>query len=161
MWHSVNRILNIYLVKLIAEPPKCSESVEFLFLTSGVLLQCVQILTIELLKRGFQNLFSHFLRINIWTYFILGEADKQKTKGKKKQWWRPWVDHVSSRFSQSSYNFINSNPYILDQNSGVPVTRVFHAWFDACDLIGGAEGRNTVISVGLWARLMESSRAVS
>ena len=64
-------------------------------------------------------------------------------------------------FSRSSYDFIDSNPYILDQNSGVPVTYVFHAWFDACDLIGGAEGRNTVISVGLWARLMESSRAVS
>uniref|UniRef100_A0A8C9E904 Piezo type mechanosensitive ion channel component 2 n=1 Tax=Phocoena sinus TaxID=42100 RepID=A0A8C9E904_PHOSS len=24
------------------------------------------------------------------------EADKQKAKGKKKQWWRPWVDHASS-----------------------------------------------------------------
>ncbi|KAL4682542.1 hypothetical protein H8959_002097, partial [Pygathrix nigripes] len=23
------------------------------------------------------------------------EADKQKAKGKKKQWWRPWVDHAS------------------------------------------------------------------
>ena len=64
-------------------------------------------------------------------------------------------------FSRSSYDFIDSNPYILDQNSGVPVTYVFHAWFDACDLIGGAEGRNTVISVGLWAWQMESSRAVS
>ena len=64
-------------------------------------------------------------------------------------------------FSRSSSDFINSNPYILDQNSGVPVTRVFHAWFDACDLIGGAEGRNTVIFVGLWAWPKESSRAVS
>lgn len=98
-------------------------------------------LTIELLKRGFQNLFSHFIRINIWTYFILGEADKQKAKGKKKQWWRPWVDHASSRFSWSSYNLINSNPYILDQNSGVPVTHVFHTWFDPCDLIGGRSVR--------------------
>lgn len=94
-------------------------------------------MTIELLKRGFQILFSHFTRINIWTYFILGEADKQKAKGKKKQWWRPWVDHASSRFSRSSYNFIDSNPYILDQNSGIPMTCVFHAWFDPCDLIGG------------------------
>ena len=41
MWHSVNRILNTYLVELIAEPRKCSESIEFLFLNSGVLLQCV------------------------------------------------------------------------------------------------------------------------
>ena len=64
-------------------------------------------------------------------------------------------------FSRSSYDFIDSNPYILDQNSGVPVTCVFHAWFDAYDLIGGAKGRNTVISVGLWAWQMESSRAVS
>ncbi|KAB0364119.1 hypothetical protein FD754_008275, partial [Muntiacus muntjak] len=40
----------------------------------------------------------------------------------------------------SSYDFIDSNPYILDQNSGVPMTCVFHAWFDACDLIGGAGG---------------------
>uniref|UniRef100_A0A8C6AHE8 Piezo type mechanosensitive ion channel component 2 n=1 Tax=Monodon monoceros TaxID=40151 RepID=A0A8C6AHE8_MONMO len=36
------------------------------------------------------------------------EADKQKAKGKKKQWWRPWVDHASS----------------------VPMTCVSHAWFD-------------------------------
>lgn len=94
-------------------------------------------------KAWFSKLFSHFLRINIWTYFILGEADKQKAKGKKKQWWRPWVDHASSRFSRSSYDFIDSNPYILDQNSGVPMTCVFHAWFDPCDLIGGQ-------SVGKW-----------
>lgn len=44
-----------------------------------------------------------FCKINVWTYFILGEADKEKAKGKKKLWWRPWVDHASSRFSQSFY----------------------------------------------------------
>jgi hypothetical protein len=40
------------------------------------------------------------MRINIWTYFILGEAENQKAKGKKKkkQWWWPWVDHASNRF---------------------------------------------------------------
>jgi hypothetical protein len=64
-------------------------------------------LSIELLKSGFQILFGHFMRINIWTYFILGEAEKQKAKGKKKQWWRPWVDHASSRFFRSSSNLID------------------------------------------------------
>lgn len=48
-----------------------------------------------------------FCKINIWTYFILGEADKEKAKGKKKLWWRPWVDHASSRFSQSSYKYVD------------------------------------------------------
>uniref|UniRef100_A0A663EX02 Piezo type mechanosensitive ion channel component 2 n=1 Tax=Aquila chrysaetos chrysaetos TaxID=223781 RepID=A0A663EX02_AQUCH len=36
-----------------------------------------------------------------------GEADKEKAKGKKKLWWRPWVDHASSRFSQSSYKYVD------------------------------------------------------
>lgn len=33
------------------------------------------------------------------------EADKQKTKGKKKQWWRPWVDHASMVRSGDYYLF--------------------------------------------------------
>uniref|UniRef100_A0A8C3XYR5 Piezo type mechanosensitive ion channel component 2 n=1 Tax=Catharus ustulatus TaxID=91951 RepID=A0A8C3XYR5_CATUS len=36
-----------------------------------------------------------------------GDADKEKAKGKKKLWWRPWVDHASSRFSQSSYKYMD------------------------------------------------------
>ncbi|XP_007433600.1 piezo-type mechanosensitive ion channel component 2 isoform X1 [Python bivittatus] len=34
-----------------------------------------------------------------------GEADKEKTKGKKKQWWRPWVDHASMVRSGDYYLF--------------------------------------------------------
>ncbi|XP_049757138.1 piezo-type mechanosensitive ion channel component 2 isoform X6 [Elephas maximus indicus] len=33
------------------------------------------------------------------------EADKQKAKGKKKQWWRPWVDHASMVRSGDYYLF--------------------------------------------------------
>ncbi|XP_013907037.1 PREDICTED: piezo-type mechanosensitive ion channel component 2, partial [Thamnophis sirtalis] len=33
------------------------------------------------------------------------EADKEKTKGKKKQWWRPWVDHASMVRSGDYYLF--------------------------------------------------------
>ncbi|XP_006868752.1 PREDICTED: piezo-type mechanosensitive ion channel component 2 [Chrysochloris asiatica] len=33
------------------------------------------------------------------------EADKQKAKGKKKQWWRPWVDHASMVRSGNYYLF--------------------------------------------------------
>ncbi|XP_063307643.1 piezo-type mechanosensitive ion channel component 2 [Pelobates fuscus] len=34
-----------------------------------------------------------------------GEADKEKAKGKKKQWWRPWVDHASMVRSGDYYLF--------------------------------------------------------
>ncbi|XP_074843559.1 piezo-type mechanosensitive ion channel component 2 isoform X1 [Carettochelys insculpta] len=34
-----------------------------------------------------------------------GEADKEKTKGKKKLWWRPWVDHASMVRSGDYYLF--------------------------------------------------------
>ncbi|KAM9308007.1 piezo-type mechanosensitive ion channel component 2 [Gastrophryne carolinensis] len=34
-----------------------------------------------------------------------GEADKGKVKGKKKQWWRPWVDHASMVRSGDYYLF--------------------------------------------------------
>uniref|UniRef100_A0A8C5KLQ4 Piezo-type mechanosensitive ion channel component 2 n=1 Tax=Jaculus jaculus TaxID=51337 RepID=A0A8C5KLQ4_JACJA len=33
------------------------------------------------------------------------EAEKQKAKGKKKQWWRPWVDHASMVRSGDYYLF--------------------------------------------------------
>uniref|UniRef100_A0A8D2JJU6 Piezo type mechanosensitive ion channel component 2 n=1 Tax=Sciurus vulgaris TaxID=55149 RepID=A0A8D2JJU6_SCIVU len=33
------------------------------------------------------------------------EADKQKAKGKKRQWWRPWVDHASMVRSGDYYLF--------------------------------------------------------
>ncbi|XP_064299092.1 piezo-type mechanosensitive ion channel component 2 isoform X6 [Phalacrocorax carbo] len=34
-----------------------------------------------------------------------GEADKEKAKGKKKLWWRPWVDHASMVRSGNYYLF--------------------------------------------------------
>ncbi|XP_069072569.1 piezo-type mechanosensitive ion channel component 2 isoform X3 [Pleurodeles waltl] len=34
-----------------------------------------------------------------------GEAEKEKTKGKKKLWWRPWVDHASMVRSGDYYLF--------------------------------------------------------
>jgi len=61
-----------------------------------------------------------FCKINVWTYFILGEADKEKAKGKKKLWWRPWVDHASSRFSQSFYKYVNLTLISLTRMKAFP-----------------------------------------
>ncbi|XP_041103693.1 piezo-type mechanosensitive ion channel component 2-like [Polyodon spathula] len=36
---------------------------------------------------------------------VEGEADKEKAKSKKKQWWRPWVDHASMVRSGDYYLF--------------------------------------------------------
>ncbi|MXQ79773.1 hypothetical protein E5288_WYG007108 [Bos mutus] len=41
------------------------------------------------------------------------EADKQKTKGKKKQWWRPWVDHASMVRSGDYYLFETDRSLVL------------------------------------------------
>lgn len=50
---------------------------------------------------------------------ILG-AQRTKTKTKKKQWWRPWVDHASSRLTPQPSCFSSSTligPCVLDQNA--------------------------------------------
>lgn len=50
---------------------------------------------------------------------ILG-AQRTKAKTKKKQWWRPWVDHASSRLTPQP-SFVSSStmigPCVLDQNA--------------------------------------------
>lgn len=50
---------------------------------------------------------------------ILG-AHRTKAKTKKKQWWRPWVDHASSRLMPQPPFFSSSTligPCVLDQNT--------------------------------------------
>lgn len=50
---------------------------------------------------------------------ILG-AQRTKAKTKKKQWWRPWVDHASSRLTPQISFFSSSTligPCVLDQNA--------------------------------------------
>lgn len=66
-----------------------------------------------------------FCKINFWTYLILGEADKEKAKGKKKQWWRPWVDHASSRFFNNLSNNMNLTLISLTRMKASPRTVCF------------------------------------
>ncbi|TNN88491.1 Piezo-type mechanosensitive ion channel component 2 [Liparis tanakae] len=47
-------------------------------------------------------------------------AQRAKAKTKKKQWWRPWVDHASSRLTPQISFFSSSTligPCVLDQNA--------------------------------------------
>uniref|UniRef100_A0A8C2T6P4 Piezo type mechanosensitive ion channel component 2 n=1 Tax=Coturnix japonica TaxID=93934 RepID=A0A8C2T6P4_COTJA len=61
-----------------------------------------------------------------------GEADKEKAKGKKKLWWRPWVDHASSRFSQSFYKYVDLTLISLTRMKAFPdlfsFQFVYQAW---------------------------------
>jgi hypothetical protein len=60
------------------------------------------------------------MRINIWTYFILGEAENQKAKGKKKKkssgGGLGLIMLLIGFFDPLPISL--TNPYILDQNSG-------------------------------------------
>lgn len=42
-------------------------------------------------------------------WVFAGETSKEMRKGKRKQWWRPWVDHASSECSNITLNLYNSH----------------------------------------------------
>ena len=57
----------------------------------------------------------NWLMCKLFYYIILG-AERQKAKTTKKQWWRPWVDHASSRLTPYALSTLIGS-CVLDQNS--------------------------------------------
>uniref|UniRef100_A0A669PMJ5 Piezo type mechanosensitive ion channel component 2 n=1 Tax=Phasianus colchicus TaxID=9054 RepID=A0A669PMJ5_PHACC len=57
-----------------------------------------------------------------------GEADKEKAKGKKKLWWRPWVDHASSSPAYGLFCGLLSQHEELQNKCVCSFQFVYQAW---------------------------------
>uniref|UniRef100_A0A8C3LJJ6 Piezo type mechanosensitive ion channel component 2 n=1 Tax=Chrysolophus pictus TaxID=9089 RepID=A0A8C3LJJ6_CHRPC len=57
-----------------------------------------------------------------------GEADKEKAKGKKKLWWRPWVDHASSSPAYGLFYGLLSQHEELQNKCVCSFQFVYQAW---------------------------------
>lgn len=74
-----------------------------------------------IIKRSWKlfNFFSY--KMLHWCICEILGAQRAKAKTKKKQWWRPWVDHASSRLTPQilyiSLPPLSLAPFVLDQNA--------------------------------------------